>query len=130
MERELRTLSSVDEISSVAHFGYGELMVKLHPWTSARQTPQIWDELRSKVEDARSKLPSGIGQIDIADDFGDVFGLYYALTADEGFNYEQMRHYAKLIERELYHIEGVDKIRLSGEQQSEICITISPSTLA
>lgn len=130
LERELRTLRSVDEISSVAHFGYGELMVKLHPWTSARQTPQIWDELRSKVEDARSKLPSGIGQIDIADDFGDVFGLYYALTADEGFNYEQMRHYAKLIERELYHIEGVDKIRLSGEQQSEICITISPSTLA
>ena len=130
LERELRTLRSVDQISSEAHFGYGELMVKLRPSTRASSTPQIWDELRRRIDNVRPKLPSDIGNITVADDFGDVYGIYYALVADEGFEWDEMREYAKRIERELYRIEGVDKIVLSGEQRSEVSITISPATLA
>lgn len=130
LERVLRRVPSVDEIGSEAHFGYGQLLVKLEPKTPARLTPQIWDELRSKLSDAQSSLPAEVGEMVVADDFGDVYGLYYALVADEGFDWEEMRHHAEQIERELYTIAGVEKITLSGEQRSEVCLTISPSTLA
>lgn len=42
----------------------------------------------------------------------------------------QMREYAESIEREIYHIEGVDKVLISGEQPYEVRITIKPATLA
>ena len=130
LEREIRTLRGLDEISSEAHYGYARLVVKLRSDTPASQTPQLWDELRRKLSDIRSKLPADVGTIHIADDFGDVYGLYYALTADEGYTEEEVRTKAQEIERELYHIEGVDKVQLSGEQPTEVRITITPATLA
>lgn len=131
LERELRTLQHVDEISSESHFGYARLVVKLEPKTRAKQVPQIWDELRSKVDNIRPTLPKELTSINIADDFGDVYGLYYALTADNGgFTWDELRNNALYIQNELYRIDGVEKVILSGEQEAEIAITISPATLA
>ena len=130
LERELRTLNSVDEISSEAHFGYCRLMVKLKPSTPERRTAEIWDELRRKVDDITPKLPSDIGRITVIDDFGDVYGIYYALVADEGYSWQEMQRATKLLEKKIYAIEGVSKVLISGEQQSEVRIKIATATLA
>lgn len=130
LEREIRTLRYLDEIDSEAHFGYARLVVKLRPDTPSSLTPQLWDELRRKLSDVRPALPHNVGVIEVADDFGDVYGLYYALAADEGYTWMQMREYAESIEREIYHVEGVDKVLISGEQPYEVRITIKPATLA
>ena len=86
LEREIRTLSAVHKITSEAHYGYARLMVELQPSTPSRRIPQLWDELRRTVSDARSQLPEGVGDVDVVDDFGDVYGLYYALVSDGGFS--------------------------------------------
>ena len=130
LERELRTLQSVDEIVSEAHFGYARLMVKLESKTRAQRVPQIWNELRAKVNNVTPRLPRDIGTISIADDFGDVYGLYYALTSEGGFTWDELRNKAIDIQNELYRIEGIDKVMLSGEQEAEIVVDISPATLA
>ena len=64
LEREIRTLSAVHKITSEAHFGYARLMVELNPATSPKRIPQLWDELRRKVANAKSVLPEGVGDID------------------------------------------------------------------
>ena len=130
MERELRTLGSIDEISSESHFGYARIMVKLEPKTKADKVPQIWDELHAKVNNIKPSLPKDVATINISDDFGDVYGLYYAISAESGFTWSELRNNALEIQNELYRIEGVDKVMLSGEQESEIVIKISPATLA
>lgn len=130
MEREFRTLSSVHKITSEAHFGYARMVVELQPDTKADAIPQLWDELRRKVDDVRPMLPEGVTTIDVADDFGDVYGLYYALRAESGFSFEELRTYARHIESRLYTIEGVDKVLLAGEQPMQVEILISPSTLS
>ena len=130
MERELRTLESIDEVSSESHFGYARIMVKLEPKTKANKVPQIWDELHAKVNNIKPSLPKDVATINISDDFGDVYGLYYAISAESGFTWSELRNNALKIQNELYHIEGVDKVMLSGEQESEIAIKISPATLA
>lgn len=130
MERELRTLESIDEISSESHFGYARIMVKLEPKTKANKVPQIWDELHAKVNNIKPSLPKDVATINISDDFGDVYGLYYAISAESGFTWSELRNNALEIQNELYRIEGVDKVMLSGEQESEIVIKISPATLA
>lgn len=130
LEREFRTLGSVYKINSEAHFGYARIVVELHPSTSKDAIPQLWDELRRKINDARSLLPEGVTTIDVADDFGDVYGLYYALTSSGGFTMEEMRQYARRIETRLYAVEGVDKVLLAGVEPMEISITLSPATLS
>lgn len=130
MERELRTLESIDEVSSESHFGYARIMVKLEPKTKADKVPQIWDELHAKVNNIKPSLPKDVATINISDDFGDVYGLYYAISAESGFTWSELRNNALEIQNELYRIEGVDKVMLSGEQESEIVIKISPATLA
>ncbi|MBQ2239772.1 MAG: efflux RND transporter permease subunit, partial [Alistipes sp.] len=104
MERTLRTLSAVHKITSEAHFGYARIMVELQPDTKPDAIPQLWDELRRKVDDVRAELPGGVTTIDVADDFGDVYGLYYALKSDGGFAMDDMRAYARLIEQQLYTV--------------------------
>ena len=130
LERELRTLRYVDEISSESHFGYCRLMVKLKPSTPEHRTAEAWNELRRKVEDITPKLPSDIGRIRVIDDFGDVYGIYYALVADEGYTWQQMQTTAKHLEQKIYAIEGVGKVVLAGEQPTQVRITIATATLA
>ena len=130
MERAFRTLSAVHKITSEAHFGYARMVVELQPDTKAAAIPQLWDELRRKVDDVRTMLPEGVTTIDVADDFGDVYGLYYALCADDGFSFEELRTYARHIESRLYTIDGVDKVLLAGEQPMQVEILITPSTLS
>ena len=130
MERAFRTLSAVHKISSEAHFGYARMVVELQPDTKAAAIPQLWDELRRKVDDVRPMLPEGVTAIDVADDFGDVYGLYYALCAEDGFSFEELRTYARHIESRLYTIDGVDKVLLAGEQPMQVEILITPSTLS
>ncbi len=130
MERELRTLTSVHKITAEAHFGYARMMVELQPDTKPAAIPQLWDELRRKVEDVRPQLPEGVTAIDVADDFGDVYGLYYALKTEGGFAMDELRDYARSIERQLYTVDGVSRVLIAGEQPVDIEIVISPATLS
>lgn len=130
LERELRTLSSVHKISSESHFGYAQLTVELAPDTDVGNIEQLWDELRRKVDDFAPSLPAGAGPVSVADDFGDVYGLYYALTMDEGYSWDELRSAARSVERSLYAVKGVDKVLLSGERKPQVNIVISPATLA
>ena len=74
LEREIRTLSSVDKITSEAHYGYARLMVELHPSTPSERIPQLWDELRRKVDRASATLPTEVGDIEVVEGLGDVYG--------------------------------------------------------
>lgn len=130
LERELRTLSYLYEIASEAHFGYARLVVKLHPATPEERVPQLWDELRRKVDKVAIKLPHGVGPISVADDFGDVYGLYYALVSEGGYDWSELREYARDVERRLYAISGVEKVMLYGEPSPEVNVWLSPATLA
>lgn len=130
LERELRTLSYIYKITSEAHFGYGRLVVELHPATPTERIPQLWDELRRKVDKVSMALPTGVGPISVADDFGDVYGLYYALVSSGGFSWDEMREFAKRVERQLYAIDGVEKVMLYGSRSPEVNVWISPAVIA
>ena len=129
LERKIRTLSSVHKITSESHFGYARLVVELNSATPPRSIPQLWDELRRKVNDARMELPEGVEDITIADDFGDVYGIYYALSSDGGFDWRELRSYTNKIATQLYALRGVEKVQVSGLAAEEIDIWISPATL-
>jgi multidrug efflux pump subunit AcrB len=92
--------------------------------------PQVWDELRRRIADVQPQLPPSVrGTTMIVDDFGDVYGIFLAVTG-EGFTYPELRRYAEFLRRELLLVEGVNKVELFGEQQEQVFLEISRQRLA
>ena len=129
IEREIQSMSDVYQIKSESYFGLSKIMIELQPTIKASYMPVKWDELRRKVANIQPKLPSGASAISVSDDFGDVFGIYYALTAEEGFSYSELRKWAQRIRTNLTPIEGVQKVALYGEQIEVINVNISATKL-
>ena len=130
IEREIQSMSDVFQIKSESYFGMSKISIELQPTLAPDYMPVKWDELRRKVANIQPRLPSGASAINVSDDFGDVFGIYYALTADEGFTYDDMRDWAQKIKTELTPIQGVQKVYLFAEQTQVVNVRISVPKMA
>ena len=92
--------------------------------------PQVWDELRRKIGDVQSQLPPAArGRSIVVDDFGDVYGVFLAVTG-EGDSFPQLRRYAEFLRRELLLAPNVKKVELFGAQQEVVFLEISRFRLA
>ena len=130
ISREIQSMSGVYKIKSESMYGLSKITFELQPSLSASSIPQKWDELRRKVLNIQPQLPSGSSVPTVSDDFGDVFGIYYGLTADDGFSYEEMRNWAERIKTQVVTADGVMKVALFGTQTEVVNISISVNKLA
>lgn len=130
ISREIQSMSGVYKIKSESMYGISKITFELLPSLPASSIPQKWDELRRKVLNIQPQLPSGASVPTVSDDFGDVFGIYYALTADKGFSYEEMRDWAERIKTQVVTADGVMKVALYGTQTEVVNIFISVNKLA
>ena len=129
IERELQTMPGIYRIKSDSYSGMAKISVELQPYTPSSEMPQMWDILRRKVLSLEQRLPQGV-TISVNDDFGDVFGLYYGLVADDGFSDEELRIMAQDIKRRLSVLDGVGQVTVSGEQKSAVNVNVSLAKLA
>lgn len=130
IEREIQSMRRVYKIKSESFYGMSKINIELDPATPPGQMPQMWDELRRKVLNIQPQLPQGASGVTVSDDFGDVFGIYFGLTASEGFSYHDLREWGQRIKTELVTVDGVQKVALYGEQTEVVNMFISMSKLA
>lgn len=130
ISREIQSMSGVYKIKSESMYGISKITFELLPSLPASSISQKWDELRRKVLNIQPQLPSGSSVPTVSDDFGDVFGIYYGLTADDGFSYEEMRNWAERIKTQVVTADGVMKVALFGTQTEVVNISISVNKLA
>ncbi len=123
MESAIQQLSQLKRISSKSMPGMSEIRVEIQDKYDGSQMPQIWDELRRKVTDIKPELPGGVLTPMVNDDFGDVFGIFYAVTA-EGFSDREVRELASFLRREMLTVPGVAKVQTAGEPQEAIYVEI------
>ena len=122
LEKSIRTMGDIDNIESYSYNDLSLIQVELLSTVSDDRVEQHWDILRRKVNDAKASLPSGVSPPLVKDDFGNVFGMFYALTGD-GMNDRELSDYAELIKREVNNMEGIDRVDLYGKRPE--CINIS-----
>jgi len=130
VEREIQSMRGVYKITSESFYGLSKILVELDPSIRAAEIPQHWDELRRKVLDVQGQLPEGASPITVADDYGDVYGIYYGLAVDEGFTWGELRDWAQRIKRSVVTVDGVQRVTLFGEQSPVIDVRVSLATLA
>lgn len=129
IEKEIRQLPYVDFITSISSTGMSQIMVSMKMQYGADELPQIWDEMRRKVNDLKPTLPSAVNSVQIIDDFGDVYGVIIMLTGD-GYDSIELKRYADLLSRELELVEGVGKVSITGDQQEQLFVEMSIDRLA
>ncbi|EDL52235.1 transporter, AcrB/D/F family protein [Vibrio mediterranei AK1] len=124
IEKAIQQLTYVDEINSISSRGLSQITVTMKNNYGPDDLPQIWDELRRKVNDVKGSLPPGVNEPSVIDDFGDVYGVLFALTG-EGYNYKELLDYVDYLRRELELVDGVSKVSVTGDQQEQVFIEIS-----
>ncbi len=124
MEDELRALPDVNKVKTECRNGSAMFTVEFRMTVPEKELEQYFDLLRRKVNDAASRLPQGCYSPVVVDDMMDVYGIFYALTAD-GYDYPEMYEYAKYIRRELLSVKGVKRINIIGNRDEVINIILS-----
>lgn len=129
IENAVQQLQQLKRVESISKDGFSEVTVKIKDKYKKQDFPNIWDELRRKINDAQPLLPPGANTSVVFDDFGDVFGLFYALSGD-GYSYRELKDYADILKEQLLLVPGVRKITIDGEQKEVAFLEISHANMA
>ncbi|EOC1817017.1 efflux RND transporter permease subunit VmeI [Vibrio parahaemolyticus] len=129
LEKAIQQLTYVDEVNSISNRGLSQITVTMKNNYGPNDLPQIWDELRRKVNDLKVTLPPGVNEPQVIDDFGDVYGILLAVTGD-GYSYKELLDYVDYLRRELELVDGVSKVSVSGQQQEQVFIEVSMKKLS
>ncbi len=129
IETAVQQLGQLKRVTSISYPGRSIVMVEMKDRYGKKDLPQIWDELRRKVGDMAGSLPPGCGTPKVVDDYGDVYGVFYAVFGD-GYAPADLRAYAKLLRRELLLCADVAKIEMLGDQTEVVYLEIPRERLA
>jgi multidrug efflux pump len=129
LEKSLESLQWLDVVTSYTKPGEATLMVTLLDRTPPEAVPDQWYQVRKKIGDMRGTLPAGTLGPFFNDDFGDVYGVIYALTSD-GFTYRELRDYAEFVRAELLRVPNAGKVDLIGVQDEVINVDFSTRQMA
>jgi len=130
IEIACQQLSQLDRVESESSRGRSVVTVTIKDRYDKSRMPQVWDELRRKVADVQAQLPPAVrGQSMVVDDFGDVYGIFLAVTGN-GFSLPELRRYVEFLRRELLQVPGVKSVALFAEQREVVFLEISRQRLA
>ena len=129
IEKKLEELDSLDYVKSYTRPGESTIMVFLRDTTKAGDIPNIWYQVRKKVDDIRGEFPQGLQGPSFNDEFGDVFGSIYAFTGD-GLSMRQLRDYVERVRAEIRSVPDMGKVQMVGQQNEVFYLNFSTRKLA
>ncbi len=129
LETAIQQMKQLDKIWSESRPGLSIIHAEMQDKFDKSSLPQVWDELRRKIHDVQPDLPTGCGDPTVNDDFGDVYGVYFALTG-EGYSKRELYDYAKLLKKELLLCDNVAKIEFNGYTTEVIYMEIARAKMS
>ncbi|MBQ3586652.1 MAG: efflux RND transporter permease subunit, partial [Synergistaceae bacterium] len=128
IEDAIQAMGEVKHIRSRSTPGLAIIYVDIKDEYTSKELPQVWDKLRQKVNDAQVYMPSGTTII-INNDFGEVYGQYYALIGD-GYTMKELYDYADFLKKNIVLVDEVASVKILGEQTEAIYIEFSASRMS
>ncbi|AUR08528.1 efflux RND transporter permease subunit [Phaeobacter inhibens] len=121
LESAIQKMGEVKQITSMNQPGLSRIDVEMQDTFDGSELPALWTKLRSEVEDAARDLPEGVSTPFVNDGFGDVFGVFYAVTA-EGYTDAERHELATFLRRELLAVDGVADVEIAGLPEEAIFV--------
>jgi multidrug efflux pump subunit AcrB len=139
LEAAIQRMAQVSRVTSRNMPGLSRIDIEVEDTYSGQDLPQIWTELRQQIQNVQGDLPAGAGMPFVDDGFGDVFGIFFAVTAP-GLSDAQTHQLATFLRREILAVDGVADVDVAGLPQEAIFVYpdlalsanlgINPATLA
>ena len=129
LEDAIQQLDAIKHITSINSSGLSQIEITVKDSYDKTDLPQVWDEVRRKINDESVQLPSGTLTPLVIDDFGDVYGILYNIVG-EGFSNRELQNYADYLRRELVLVPGVKKVSIEGVIPEQVVVEISQQKLA
>lgn len=129
LEKSIRSMKGIGDVYSRSMSDMSMITVELSTLVQNDEVEQYWDLLRRKVNDVQGNLPEGASPSIVMDDFGDVYGMVYALTFD-GYDNLEAGKYAELIKKEILKIDGISNVTIYGKREASIDIELYEDKLA
>lgn len=129
LEAEIQQMDEIKTITSRNTPGLSVVTVETQDTYDGTELPQIWDDLRDRIDNTRSDLPSGALPPTINDSFGDVYGIYYAVSAP-GYTDSEIWEIATFLKREMGAVEGVANAEILGLPEEVIYVEPDSEVLA
>src|SRR5512133_3114772 len=130
LERALQEAPYADKIRSYSKPGESQIIFQIKDSSKPGDVANVWYTVRKKIGDMRATLPGGIQGPFFNDDFGDVYGVIYALESDGGFSYAELKQFADDVRQQLLRVQDVAKVELFGVQDEKLYIEVSQKRLA
>jgi multidrug efflux pump subunit AcrB len=128
LERTLQEVPYADKIRSYSKPGESQIIFQLKDSSKPSDVPNVWYSVRKKIGDMRYTLPQGVQGPFFNDDFGDVYGVIYALDAP-GFTPAEVKKFADDVRQQLLRVADVAKVEQFGVQDEKIFIEIPQKRL-
>jgi len=129
LEETLQEVPYMDKIRSYSKAGETTIFIEVKDSAPPAEIANIWYTIRKKTGDMKTRLPTGVQGPFYNDEFGDVFGVIYALSAD-GFSYAELKEHADSVRQELLRVPNVAKVEQYGVQKEQIFVEVSQKKLA
>ncbi|WP_048439961.1 efflux RND transporter permease subunit [Caenimonas sp. SL110] len=129
LERALQEAPYADKIRSYSKPGESQIIFQIKDSSKGSEVANVWYTVRKKIGDMRGQLPGGVQGPFFNDDFGDVYGVIYALESD-GFSYAELKSFADDVRQQLLRVPDVAKVELFGAQEEKLFVEISQKRLA
>ena len=129
LERALQEAPYADKIRSYSKPGESQIIFQIKDSSPPGDVANVWYTVRKKISDMRGTLPAGIQGPFFNDDFGDVYGVIYALESD-GFSYAELKTFADEVRQQLLRVKDVAKVEQFGIQDEKVFIEVSQKRVA
>jgi len=129
LERTLQEVPYADKIRSYSKPGESQIIFEIKDSSKPTEVANVWYTVRKKIGDMRSTLPGNVQGPFFNDEFGDVYGVIYALQSD-GFSYAELKDFADDVRQQLLRVKDVAKVDQFGVQDQKVWIEVSQKRLA
>lgn len=129
IERTLQEVPNIDKIRSFSHPGESMIIFFVKDSTPAKDIPNLFYTVRKKVADSKSYLPMGINGPYFDDDFGDTYGVIYAMSA-KGYKPNEVRDFTTYVRQRLLQVKDVGKVNVYGLQEEQVYVELSRKKMA
>lgn len=124
LETAVQKMGQLKRVVSKSDRGLSTLTVTIKDKFGKEKLPQVWDELRRKVDDVQKDLPPGAGSSLVVDDYGDVYGIFIAIYGN-GYSYAELKDVVDMLRKELLLVEDVGKIDTFGERVEAVYVELN-----
>jgi multidrug efflux pump len=129
MEKKFEQLDHFEKVVTFARQGFGGMTITVIGGTSQEDQREAWYQARKKFDDIRLELPEGVVGPIFNDEYGDVYGLLYAVKGD-GIGLDELADAAEDIKRRLLKVPKVKKVDVLGKQAERVYLEFSHARLA